>query len=50
MCIAQSMILFDNTILNVALPAIQHDLVVSPGNLEWIVNAYVLALAWTSPG
>ncbi len=45
MCIAQSMILLDNTIVNVALPSIQHDLVVTPGNLEWIVNAYVLALA-----
>jgi DHA2 family methylenomycin A resistance protein-like MFS transporter len=45
MCIAQAMILLDNTIVNVALPSIQHDLVVTPGNLEWIVNAYVLALA-----
>jgi EmrB/QacA subfamily drug resistance transporter len=45
MCIAQAMILLDNTIVNVALPSIQHDLGVTPGNLEWIVNAYVLALA-----
>jgi len=45
MCIAQAMILLDNTIVNVALPSIQHDLDVTPGNLEWIVNAYVLALA-----
>ena len=45
MCIAQAMVLLDNTIVNVALPSIQHDLVVTPGNLEWIVNAYVLALA-----
>ena len=45
MCIGQGMILLDNTIVNVALPAIQRGLRVSPGNLEWTVNAYVLALA-----
>jgi EmrB/QacA subfamily drug resistance transporter len=45
MCIGQAMILLDNTIVNVALPSIQHELRVTPGNLEWVVNAYVLALA-----
>jgi MFS transporter, DHA2 family, methylenomycin A resistance protein len=45
MCIGQGMILLDNTIVNVALPSIQRELGVTPGNLEWVVNAYVLALA-----
>ena len=45
MCVAQGMILLDNTIVNVALPSIQRELDVDPGNLIWIVNAYVLALA-----
>ena len=45
MCVAQGMILLDNTIVNVALPPIQRELDVEPGNLIWIVNAYVLALA-----
>lgn len=45
MCLGQAMILLDNTIVNVALPSIQHDLGVTPGNLEWVVNAYVLSLA-----
>jgi EmrB/QacA subfamily drug resistance transporter len=45
MCIGQGMILLDNTIVNVALPSIQRELRVTPGNLEWVVNAYVLALA-----
>jgi hypothetical protein len=45
MCTGQGMILLDNTIVNVALPSIQSGLGVSPGNLEWVVNAYVLALA-----
>jgi len=45
MCVAQGMILLDNTIVNVALPSIQRELDVNPGNLIWVVNAYVLALA-----
>jgi DHA2 family methylenomycin A resistance protein-like MFS transporter len=44
-CLGQGMILLDNTIVNVALPSIQRELGVTPGNLEWVVNAYVLALA-----
>ena len=44
MCVAQGMILLDNTIVNVALPSIQRELDVDPGNLIWVVNAYVLAL------
>jgi MFS transporter, DHA2 family, methylenomycin A resistance protein len=45
MCAGQAMILLDNTIVNVALPSIQTGLGVTPGNLEWVVNAYVLAFA-----
>jgi len=39
------MILLDNTIVNVALPAIQRGPRVTPGALEWTINAYVLSLA-----
>ncbi len=42
-----SMILIDQTVVSVALPKIQSDLAVSQNGLEWIVNAYVLALAVT---
>ena len=45
MCVAQGMIFLDTTIVNVALPSIQRELDVDPGNLIWLVNAYVLALA-----
>jgi MFS transporter, DHA2 family, methylenomycin A resistance protein len=45
MCLGQGMILLDVTIVNVALPSIQRELRVTPGNLEWVVNAYVLAFA-----
>src|SRR5262249_6156945 len=45
MSIAQFMIQLDTTIVNVALPSIQGELHVRPGNLLWTVNAYILALA-----
>jgi MFS family permease len=35
-CLAQLMIVLDVTIVNVALPAIQHDLHFSQGNLTWV--------------
>ena len=36
------MIMLDNTVVNVALPSIQHDLGISISELEWVVNAYAL--------
>jgi MFS transporter, DHA2 family, methylenomycin A resistance protein len=44
-CVGQGMILLDVTIVNVALPSIQRELGVTPANLEWVINAYSLALA-----
>ncbi len=41
-CLAQFMVVLDNTIVNVALPSIQHGLKFSPANLQWVVNAYTL--------
>jgi EmrB/QacA subfamily drug resistance transporter len=41
-CLAQFMVVLDNTIVNVALPSIQHGLDFSPANLQWVVNAYTL--------
>ena len=31
------------TVVNVALPSIQRDLHVAPGDLEWVISAYALA-------
>src|SRR5688500_10714304 len=45
MCFALFMVMLDNTVVNVALPAIQEDLDSSIGGLEWTVNAYTLAFA-----
>jgi MFS family permease len=41
-CLAQFMVVLDNTIVNVALPSIQHGLSFSAANLQWVVNAYTL--------
>src|SRR5262245_32126605 len=39
------MIMLDNTIVNVALPAIQSDLRIGTSELEWVVTAYALTFA-----
>jgi EmrB/QacA subfamily drug resistance transporter len=41
-CMAQLMIVLDVTIVNVALPSIQHDLHFSQANLTWVVNAFLI--------
>ena len=41
-CIAQFMVILDATIVNVALPSIQHGLHFTPSSLQWVVNAYAL--------
>ena len=41
-CLAQFMVVLDNTIVNVALPSIQRGLHFSPANLQWVVNGYTL--------
>ncbi len=48
-CLAQGMMVLDVLIVSVALPAIQHELRLSPSGLEWIVSAYALALAALIP-
>jgi MFS family permease len=39
------MIMLDNTVVNVALPAIQHDLGAGLSQLEWVVSGYALTFA-----
>src|SRR2546430_1679786 len=41
-CLAQLMIVLDVTIVNVALPSIQHDLHISQADLTWVVNAFLV--------
>ncbi len=44
-CLAQFMVVLDVSIVNVALPSIRSDLDFTPGELQWIVNAYTLTFA-----
>ncbi len=39
------MIMLDNTVVNVALPAIQRDLGIEVAELEWVVTGYALSFA-----
>jgi EmrB/QacA subfamily drug resistance transporter len=41
---SEFMLVLDSTIVNVALPTISGDLSMTPGELSWVVNAYVLAI------
>ncbi len=43
LCTGMLMIVLDATVVNVALPTIQHDLGFSQSNLAWVVNAYLIA-------
>ena len=47
MCFALFMIMLDNTVVNVALPSIEHDLHSSLSSLEWTISGYTLAFAVT---
>src|SRR3954465_8329278 len=41
-CLAQFMVILDATIVNVALPSIQHGLDFSAADLQWVINSYTL--------
>src|SRR5437763_3684203 len=42
LCAGALMIILDMTIVNVALPSIQHDLGFTQSSLAWVVNAYLI--------
>ncbi|HWD69881.1 MAG TPA: MFS transporter [Solirubrobacteraceae bacterium] len=42
-CLAQLMNILDSTVVNVALPKIQHDLGFSQANLTWVLDAYLIS-------
>src|SRR5437588_4392180 len=43
LCVGMLMIVLDATVVNVALPSIQHDLGFSQSGLAWVMNAYLIA-------
>jgi MFS family permease len=44
-CMAQFMVVLDVSVVNVALPAMRHDLGLSVTSEQWVVNAYTLTFA-----
>jgi len=44
-CIGIFMVYLDSTIVNVALPGIQHDLSTNLTQLQWVIDAYALVVA-----
>ncbi|AJP01924.1 MFS transporter [Streptomyces cyaneogriseus subsp. noncyanogenus] len=44
-CMSLLIVSLDNTVLNVALPSIQHDLAATTSGLQWAIDAYTLVLA-----
>jgi len=42
--LGSSLAFIDGSVVNVALPALAHDLDVGPANLSWAINAYLLPL------
>jgi EmrB/QacA subfamily drug resistance transporter len=45
LCLSLLVIVIDNTIVNVALPTLVHDLDADVGQLQWVVDAYTLVFA-----
>lgn len=45
MLFAVAMTFIDQTIVSIATPRIQHELALSRGGVQWVVNGYILALA-----
>ena len=48
-CLATMMLLLDIAVVNAALPSISRDLHASLGGVQWVVDAYTLALAAVVP-
>src|ERR1035438_8986380 len=44
-CMSLLIVSMDNTIVNVALPSIRHDLHASLSGLQWTIDAYTIVLA-----
>ncbi|MFS4106136.1 MFS transporter [Streptomyces sp. PD-S100-1] len=42
LCLGQLMVILDGTVVNVALPAVQESLGLSPAGLGWVVDAYLI--------
>ena len=45
LCLSLIIIVMDNTILNVAIPSLMHDLDATNSQLQWILDSYILVFA-----
>ncbi|MEU4228446.1 MFS transporter [Nonomuraea sp. NPDC026600] len=45
LCLSLLVLVVDNTVLNLAIPKLIRDLGATPGDIQWILDAYVLAFA-----
>ena len=45
LCLSLTLIVMDNTILNVAIPSLMQDLNASNSEIQWIIDSYVLVFA-----
>ncbi|TMR08915.1 MFS transporter [Nonomuraea turkmeniaca] len=45
LCLALLVLVVDNTILNLAIPSLNEEMGATPSDIQWIIDAYVLAYA-----
>ncbi|AKU14654.1 MFS transporter [Luteipulveratus mongoliensis] len=45
LCLSLLVLVVDNTVLNLAIPSLMRDLGASPADVQWIIDAYILAFA-----
>ncbi|MGW4424327.1 MFS transporter [Streptosporangium sp. NPDC004631] len=45
LCLSLMVLVVDNTVLNLAIPALMTDLGASPSDIQWIIDAYILVFA-----
>ncbi|MEV4176664.1 MFS transporter [Nonomuraea sp. NPDC049709] len=45
LCLALLVLVIDNTVLNLAIPSLSQEMGATPSDIQWIIDAYVLAFA-----
>lgn len=47
--VVQFLVVLDGSVVVIAMPSIQRDLGLTPANLSWVLNAYLLAFGGLLP-
>jgi MFS transporter, DHA2 family, multidrug resistance protein len=45
LCLSLMVLVVDNTVLNLAIPSLMRDLGATPADIQWVIDAYILAFA-----